>query len=1221
VDYLFEQLDADKFQELCQALLVSEYPTVQCFPTGQPDGGRDALVRSADGTAAVVAQVKFKKSDTSGNMDWAIEALKGELPKIQRLQEQGAIQEYILLTNARGSAHLGKGAIDGVQQWLDDNVGVPARVMWRRDLAARLDRSTDLQLRYPALLTGEAALAFIMSSQYGSDRKRLDNTLRSFVAEQYKKDEEVKFREVDLANSLLSLFVDVPTDIGLLLRESNRHGSQSDEVRSAARALMQRARRAPRDGLSSVQFSHTYARAPIGTADLLLSDEAQQSLKRVLIQGAPGQGKSTLAQYVCQVHRARYLAREDFVKQLPPAHQGAAFRFPIKIDLRDAAAFFDGQEFLKHASEQMESKRTLERFLAYVIEIDAGGADFTVDDVRLVLQETPAILFLDGLDEVADLALREQLVTKVVDGIGRLQDIGADLQVVMTSRPAQIGRLPKYTSQFVRIALDPLDESTVMDYARKWALAKHLPAERSDEVVGIVEDKMSLTHIRELTKNPMQLTILLSLVLTSGNSLPDDRTDLYTKYVDTFMTREAEKSKVVRRHRALLLEVVEYLAWMLQSSAEAGRASGSISANDLHDLVREYLHRADQDERILSDVFERGVERVYVLVQRVDGFYEFEVQPLREYFAAKYLYTTAPVASFRQDHLQGDRAQRFEAIAVNPYWSNVTRFYAGFYHGGELGALQTSLEELISTSGTAEGLAARSIGALLLADRTFVSKKRIQSDVIRLVFDSVGVYLVATSALGQAETFALPEDAGRREFAQLLFDEHIRPFGGVADFFVTTLLAANGGRHLAGDFVDYIRAATGDERTDRIIVASRCGGLDDIPAEAVREVLLGDSPATWQLHDRLGTMVADDALGNRLPVDVGKILMESLIKWGGVPLVHVETDLAWLTYTLGGRLASPAVMIAEQTIQVLPAESHQRYLALREEVDALDVREGQRGGHNLGVVLTTAEMIFGHQWAVFRLALESGSRYKALALLAEAKDEDSVVNWIVNVRSSKTSATRWRGRLSAETPEERLFWLAALLGWGRVAEVDSLHGECVDAIDGLADESYVKLLLALRVIHRIRTNRGGRPRGSLNVKPSASARVFFVYSVAQGSAAKSGGVPVEPQPRILVASRKAGELRERFHQFKGWKDLGGSELDAWLKEIRDLRRAPVDLYTLLGDRRPTLLRVPRGIADRVLADVQQYPDEFVGYALETVQRSYSPTHVLRIAKASKWVFQ
>jgi len=44
VDSQFENLGPERFQQLCQALLVKEYPNVQCFPVAQPDGGRDAIV-------------------------------------------------------------------------------------------------------------------------------------------------------------------------------------------------------------------------------------------------------------------------------------------------------------------------------------------------------------------------------------------------------------------------------------------------------------------------------------------------------------------------------------------------------------------------------------------------------------------------------------------------------------------------------------------------------------------------------------------------------------------------------------------------------------------------------------------------------------------------------------------------------------------------------------------------------------------------------------------------------------------------------------------------------------------------------------------------------------------------------------------------------------------------------------------------------------------------
>ena len=43
MDYPLENLGPERFQQFCQALLVKEYPRVQCFPVAQPDGGRDAV--------------------------------------------------------------------------------------------------------------------------------------------------------------------------------------------------------------------------------------------------------------------------------------------------------------------------------------------------------------------------------------------------------------------------------------------------------------------------------------------------------------------------------------------------------------------------------------------------------------------------------------------------------------------------------------------------------------------------------------------------------------------------------------------------------------------------------------------------------------------------------------------------------------------------------------------------------------------------------------------------------------------------------------------------------------------------------------------------------------------------------------------------------------------------------------------------------------------------
>ena len=68
----YENTTPERFQHFSQALLIDEYPGLQCFPVGQPDGGRDAW-HGATGTAV---QVKFRRNDEPESAEWMIAALE-----------------------------------------------------------------------------------------------------------------------------------------------------------------------------------------------------------------------------------------------------------------------------------------------------------------------------------------------------------------------------------------------------------------------------------------------------------------------------------------------------------------------------------------------------------------------------------------------------------------------------------------------------------------------------------------------------------------------------------------------------------------------------------------------------------------------------------------------------------------------------------------------------------------------------------------------------------------------------------------------------------------------------------------------------------------------------------------------------------------------------------------------------------------------------------------
>ena len=48
MNFHYEVFDEKQFQKLSQALIATQFPNAQCFPDGQPDGGRDALAVYTD---------------------------------------------------------------------------------------------------------------------------------------------------------------------------------------------------------------------------------------------------------------------------------------------------------------------------------------------------------------------------------------------------------------------------------------------------------------------------------------------------------------------------------------------------------------------------------------------------------------------------------------------------------------------------------------------------------------------------------------------------------------------------------------------------------------------------------------------------------------------------------------------------------------------------------------------------------------------------------------------------------------------------------------------------------------------------------------------------------------------------------------------------------------------------------------------------------------------
>lgn len=794
MDYPLENLDPEKFQEFCQALILTVYPRSRAFPVGQPDGGRDAWVNlRLDPRDSIVFQVKFVRKPLAETAphEWIKSIAQGEAIKAKRLIHAGATR-YILITNVPGTAHPGSGSIDIVDDILTNELGIPTECWWRDDINRRLDNAYNLKWAYPELMTGPDLIRSIIESGLGEDKERRSNAIRAFVSAQYSQDQEVRFKQVELQNRLLDLFVDVPIQFNHSHSGDRR---QREYMEHAFRRRMLRVSQRISPTARSYD-PHPPFQPSVGAASLFLASEAQNILSNLVLEGAPGQGKSTITQYVCQVYRMRLLGEKHELDSIPAYHQQNAARLPFKVDLRDFATWLLKKDPFDPEIGKTPAhwEKSLEAFLVAHIRYFSGGATFSVSDLHAVAKVSSILLVFDGLDEVADIKRRREIVDELKKGIDRLRAIAVSLQAIVTTRPAAFANSPGLPDDsFPYFSLRSLERQDVESYAEKWLKARRIYNREAAEVKSILKEKIDQPHLRELARNPMQLTILLSLIHSRGTSLPDKRTALYDSYMELFFSRESTKNEVVRDHRELLIDIHRYLAWTLHSEAELGTERDKISEERLRRVLLDYLQSEGHDEGIFDQLFTTMIERVVAIVSRVQGIYEFEVQPLREYFAARHLYVTAPYSP-TGDERRGTMPDRFDAIARNFYWLNVTRFFAGCLDKGELPALVDRLQVLTGELGYRYTSYPRILAAMLLSDWVFTQQPRHLKQVVELVLDPKGMrYLCASATEQREDLLTLPDRCGRRELVEKCFDlldlphqKHVYSRG------ITRLIEANG---------------------------------------------------------------------------------------------------------------------------------------------------------------------------------------------------------------------------------------------------------------------------------------------------------------------------------------------------------------------------------------------------------------------------------------------
>jgi hypothetical protein len=762
MDYLYENLGDEGFQEFCSTLLSKEFPDLQVFPVGQPDGGRDTIAfemtkRQKD---FAVFQIKFIRhpDNLKDSEKWLMDIIQSEKPKINKLKSRGA-KKYYLITNARGSAHLDVGTKDRLNKLLEKEIDMPAMCWWRDEINTLFEKDPKFKWGYPQILNGQDILNNSLFDLLQENKEKRKNIVNAYLTDQFDNENKIKFKQIDLESRLFALYTDVPI-------EPHKVNEKNKELKRTLSLLSPRRTLGIRDEIRQTRTFKT-----LRAAEFLLHTKVQHSIQRLLIQGGPGQGKSTITQFVCQVHRARLLNKATDMSFLSQSIRDSPVRLPFKVDLRDVASWVEEanpyEEFISNDSFNKTYNKSLEAFLVAHVAFHSKITDFSSNDLVEIFKLSPLLFVFDGFDEIADVKIRSLVVEFINKGINRILANSKSIQVIVTSRPAAAGDAATFAPElYPNFRLSDIDSAVTNEYVEKWITANRLDAKSASELKRLIKEKLQSPHLRDLTKSPMQLAIFISLVRTKGQALPNKRTALYDNYISLFFDRESEKDDNILKNRELIIDLHEYIAWVLHSEAEMLNNNGSVKVGELKQKLKTYLVKEERDPELVDEIFVAMKDRVCALVSRVDGAFEFEVQPIREYFCAKFLYKSAPY-SVAGNVRPGTKPDRFRAILRNHYWENVVRFFAGCADAGELDMLIQELRELQDDPDHKYTDYPQQITSQILADYVFTQKPAKLKQVVRLILDAINIGKIINQDTfhNSGEPITLPSECGGKDVA------------------------------------------------------------------------------------------------------------------------------------------------------------------------------------------------------------------------------------------------------------------------------------------------------------------------------------------------------------------------------------------------------------------------------------------------------------------------
>lgn len=450
---------------------------------------------------------------------------------------------------------------------------------------------------------------------------------------------------------------------------------------------------------------------------------------RIVLVGGPGQGKSTVTQYLTQLYRASFLSGASVldVPEIRKAQDAivnhakalglslpSARRWPFRIvltELADGLSESSANSVLEYISREL-SKRS--------------SSDVALSDIRAWLKAYPWLIIFDGLDEVPESSNRAEVLSAISDFYIDARGLGADVSIITTTRPQ--GYNDDFGIKECRhYELAPLPIETALAYA-EILIARRLgeDSRRATRVRSTLAKAAQDDSTSNLMTTPLQTTILSILVERLGHA-PKDRWRLFSSYYRVIYQREQEKggdlAEMLQEYESDIHAIHYEIGFILQRRGEtSGDSTSSISKLEFIEFIAARMIRngnsASESHELASKMVRLATDRlVFLAVLRNDAV-GFEIRSLQEYMAAERI-VTGPESTI---------GPNVRAIAESAYWQNVLLFVAGsiFANKDHLCAEIVALCDDLNSASSAHKatLAGSRLAYALLTERIAITKPR-----------------------------------------------------------------------------------------------------------------------------------------------------------------------------------------------------------------------------------------------------------------------------------------------------------------------------------------------------------------------------------------------------------------------------------------------------------------------------------------------------------------